>query len=82
MQQPNTMKKLKGFLGYASYYRRYIRNFAKLASPLIRASIGTNKVNWNEECQKSFDELKNLLTSDLVLQLPDFSKPFRLDTDA
>jgi hypothetical protein len=49
---------------------------------LLRATIETNKVKWNEECQKSFDELKNLLTSDLVLQLPDFSKPFRLDTDA
>ena len=49
---------------------------------MIRASIGTNKVKWNEDCQKSFEELKKLLTSDLVLQLPDFSKPFRLDTDA
>ena len=44
MQPPLTIKQLNGFLGYASYYRKYIRNFAKLASLLIRATVGTNKV--------------------------------------
>ena len=82
MKPPKTIRKLKGFLGYASYYRKYIKNFSSIASPLIRATIRTKVVKWTEECQNAFDELKRILTSELVLQLPDFSKPFKLDTDA
>ena len=78
---------MKGFLGFASYYRKYIRDYAKIASPLIKATVNKGerkdqKVEWNDECEKAFVELKARLTSELVLQLPDFDKPFRVDADA
>ena len=82
MERPRTIKKLKGFLGFASYYRKFIRNFAKIASPLIRATIRATKLVWNDECELAFEELKQILTSELVLQLPDFNKPFRVYADA
>jgi hypothetical protein len=82
MERPRTIKKLKGFLGFASYYRKFIRNFAKIASPLIRATIRATKLVWNDECELAFEELKQILTSELVLQLPDFNKPFRIYADA
>ena len=82
MERPKSVKKLKGFLGFASYYRKYIRDFAKIASPLIRATLRTTKLVWNDDCEQAFCKLKQILTSELVLQLPDFKKPFRVDADA
>ena len=82
MKPPKTIRRLKGFLGYSSYYRRYIKGYSSIASPMIRSTIRTKHLNWSDECQLSFDKMKDILTSDLVLQLPNFKKPFRLDTDA
>ena len=44
MLKPKTIKKLKGFLGYASYYRKYIHRFSSIASPMTRATIRTTEV--------------------------------------
>ena len=63
MERPKTIKKLKVFLGFASYYRKYIRNFAKIASPLIKATIRTTKLIWDDECESAFQQLKEILTS-------------------
>ena len=60
MKPPKTIKKVKGFIGYASYHRKYIKNFSSIASPLIRATIRTKVVKWDDECQKAFDELKRI----------------------
>ena len=45
MPRPTTIRKLKGFLGFGSYYRKYIKRFAKIASPLIRATIRATRVD-------------------------------------
>ena len=82
MPRPTTIKKLKGFLGFGSYYRKYIKRFAKIASPLIRATIRASRVEWTNDCEIAFQKLRQILTSNLILQLPDFKKPFRLDADA
>jgi len=82
MPRPTTIKKLKGFLGFGSYYRKYIKRFAKIASPLIRATIRATRVEWTNDCEIAFQKLKKILTSNLILQLPDLKKPFRLDADA
>ena len=82
MEPPKTIRRLKGFLGYSSYYRKYIKSYSSIASPLTRNTIRTKYLKWNGDCQISFDNLKEILSSDLVLQLPNFDKPFRLDTDA
>ena len=79
---PTTRKSLQRFLGLASYYRRFCKNFSSVASPLT--SLTSSKVNfsWNDDCQASFDQLKLLLCNDPILMSPDFNKTFILQVDA
>ncbi|KAG0929270.1 hypothetical protein G6F26_012082 [Rhizopus arrhizus] len=80
--QPKTLKQVRGFLGLASYYRRFIKNFAAIARPLHDQTKTTKQVPWTEKTTESFQTLKKLLTTAPVLTRPDFNKPFILVTDA
>ena len=66
----------------ASYYRRFIPNFAKIANPLHMLTRQDVTFQWTSVCQSAFDRLKELLSSPPVLAYPDFSKKFLLHTDA
>ena len=79
---PTTSKELSSFLGLASYYRRFIKNFAHVAAPLHVLIHKGKPWQWTTECTEAFFELKKMLISAPVLTLPDFSKSFVLDTDA
>lgn len=79
---PNTVRKLRSFLGLASWYRRFVDNFAKLTVPLTKLLRKDSKWNWAEDQHKAFESLKDRLTSTPVLSCPDFSKPFCLQVDA
>lgn len=90
---PRTLKDLRSFLGFASYYRRFVPGFAQTAAPLhqLTAEIsqkGTKKKGvitserWEGECQRAFDDLRAALTSAPVLAYPDYTKPFIVETDA
>ena len=79
---PNSAKDVKRFLGFASYYRRFIRNFATIAKPLHRLTERTAEFRWTAQCQDAFEELRRRLISAPVLAFPDFSRKFVLDTDA
>ena len=82
-KEPKTVKQVQSFLGLASYYRRFIKGFAEIASPLHRITEKESKFIWTGECQNSFDRLRKILSSeDGVLILPDLSQEFRLETDA
>ncbi|XP_028253710.1 uncharacterized protein LOC114429061 [Parambassis ranga] len=81
---PTTKKKVKSFLGLVGWYRKFIPHFAEhsvVFTNLTRASA-PNKVQWNEECERAFQDLKGCICTDSVLQCPDFDKPFTLQTDA
>ena len=80
--RPTNQKTLKGFLGLAGYYRRFIREFAKLAFPLNNLLKKNTTWVWGAECEAAFRELKRRLTTAPVLILPDFTKLFLLVTDA
>ena len=80
--EPTSTKEVQQFLGFASYYRRFIRGFSQIAKPLHRLTERNCRFKWTPECQCSFEELKYKLTTAPVLAYPDFSKPFILDTDA
>jgi hypothetical protein len=74
---------LKSFLGLASYYHKFIKNFAKIAAPLtnlLKKSPGTYK--WDGACNEAFETLKGILVKALVLKLPDFDKAFEIHSDA
>ena len=81
---PETKKQLRSFLGLASYYRRYIPNFSSIATPLTdrTGKKFPNKIKWTPECDKSFQNLKNKLSTYPVLHLPGFTKPFIVQVDA
>ena len=79
---PTSVQTVRQFLGLASYYRRFIRNFAKIASPLHALTRQDVPFVWTLSCQNSFQQLKDHLISAPVLVYPDFTKPFTLHTDA
>lgn len=79
---PQTVTQIRGFLGLASYYRRFIKNFAAIARPLHDQTKTSKKTPWTDKTTQSFLTLKRLLTTAPVLSRPDFSKPFILVTDA
>lgn len=80
---PKTQKEIKSFLGITGYYRKFIKDYAKIASPMIEFLKKNKKVLVNDKLyQKSFENLKLLITSEPVLQNPDFGKQFLLTTDA
>ena len=79
---PTNVRSVREFLGLASYYRRFVPNFAKVAGPLHMLTRADVPFVWTDACEKAFVHLKGLLTSPPVLAYPDFAKPFVLHTDA
>ena len=76
---PETKKQLRTYLGLVGYYRIYIPNFSQIVTPLsdITGKKSPNKLKWNVECEHSFSQLKRCMINYPVLQLPDFSLPFK-----
>jgi hypothetical protein len=82
-QPPKSVSALRSFFGLASYYRKFIKNFAKIAAPLtnlLKKSAVTYE--WEEVCDEAFETLKGILVKALVLKLPDFDKDFEIHSDA
>ena len=80
--QPKRVKELQSFLGFINFYRRFIEDFSKIARPLHDLTRKDTKWNWEEKHQKSFETLKEKVTSAPILVQPDVSRPFKLETDA
>lgn len=80
---PTSVKEIRQFNGIASYYRRFIPGFAKIAKPLTDLMAGKNrKLVLPEEAIKAYEAIKVALTTEPVLILPDFTKKFSIRTDA
>ena len=82
---PKNSAEIQSFYGLASYHRRFVKDFAKIARPLKQVENNerqTGRFEWTKEAQASFDYLKEKLISKPVLAHPDFSLPFILNTDA
>ena len=79
---PQTKKQVRSFLGMCSYYRRFVKGFSEIARPLNRLTEDKTRFIWTVDCQKSFESLKEAMTSTPVLRYPDLQKPFLLDCDA
>lgn len=78
----SNMKMVQSFLGLCSYYRRYIRDFAKIAKPLTALCREKTPFNWTNETQSAFEQLKISMTEEVILPFPDFEKQFYCTTDA
>ena len=88
--QPTTVTGVRSFLGFVSYYRRFIPNFSKVAEPLnklLQNMLGTPsqkkgfKVCWRPEQQEVFETLQRLCMKSPILAYADFKAPFVLHTD-
>ncbi|KAG8501046.1 hypothetical protein CXB51_003141 [Gossypium anomalum] len=73
---PRNVSEVHSFLGLFSYYRRFVKGFSMIATPLTKLLQKDVKFEWSEKCQKSFDQLKILLTEAPVLVLPELGKEF------
>ena len=81
--KPSTnVTEIRSFLGLAGYYRKFVEGFSKLAAPLTKLTRKEEKFVWSEACQQSFDELKQKLTSALVLTLPSGQDGYTVYCDA
>ena len=78
---PTTKDQLQSFLGLASFYRRFVKDFATIVEPLNRLTRKQVSFDWDVHCQKSFDCLKDALVKHPVLAYPDFTQKFILTTD-
>ncbi|XP_061361978.1 uncharacterized protein LOC133305749 [Gastrolobium bilobum] len=80
-QSPTTLKQLRGFLGLAGYYRKFVRDFSQIAAPLT-ALLRKDAFGWDDTAKRAMWELKGALSNPPILALPDFTKKFVLTTDA
>jgi hypothetical protein len=80
--QPKGVKELCSFLGAAGYYRKFIQNYAVLAIPLTDLLKKGVFFVWTQTHIAAFNALKSAMVSAPVLALPDFTKPFHIQTNA
>ncbi|RVX07868.1 Transposon Ty3-I Gag-Pol polyprotein [Vitis vinifera] len=73
---PTNVKGIRQFLGHAGFYRRFIKDFSKISKPLCELLVKDAKFVWDEKCQKSFEELKQFLTTAPIVRAPNWKLPF------
>ena len=79
---PTTIKRIRSFLGHAGFYRRFIRDFSKIARALCRLLEKEAKFNFNESCQSSFEDIKSRLVEAPIMDKPIWTKEFKIMCDA
>ncbi|KAG8479786.1 hypothetical protein CXB51_029317 [Gossypium anomalum] len=79
---PKNVSEVRSFLGLAGYYQRFVQGFSMIASPMTRLLQKDVKFEWTDECQQSFNRLKDLLTKAPVLVQPEPGKEFVIYSDA
>jgi len=79
---PQCVRYVRKFLGLTNYYRRFVKNFAKVALPMNRLTRKDEKWKWGEEQQAAFEQLKSVFTTRPVLATPELDKEFRVEADA
>ena len=79
---PTSPTEVRQFLGLTSYYRRFMKEYARKAKPLHRLTEKDREFVWTEECDNAFSQLKQTLITAPVLAYPDPAVPFILDVDA
>lgn len=79
---PTTVKGVRGFLGFANFYRSFIQNFSRIAQPLNQLTQKDAPFNWSKECQTNFDLLKEKFTTGPILAPFDPMRTTVVETDS
>nr|GEZ61754.1 reverse transcriptase domain-containing protein [Tanacetum cinerariifolium] len=82
LPHPTTAKGIRSFLGQVGFYRRFIKDFSKMARPMTRLLEKDNPFIFSKECVEAFQTLKRKLTEAPILITPDWDMPFELMCDA
>ena len=82
LPSPTSVREVRSFLGHAGFYRRFIKDFSKISTPLCRLLQKEVPFKFDEACEKAFTNLKEKLTSAPIIVPPDWSLPFELMCDA
>jgi hypothetical protein len=69
-------------MGLAVYYRRFVAGFSRITHPITSLQRKENKFQWTKECERSFQQLKQLLTNAPILRIADPNEDFVVCTDA
>ena len=79
---PTKVTELRSFLRLENYYRRFIKGYSKIVSPLTDFLKKDRAYDWDIECQMAFESLKQAISKEPILQLPNLDLPFEVQTDA
>ena len=79
---PKTIREVRFFLGHASFYRCFIKDFSKISRPLCNLLVKDAPFIFDESCLDAFAKLKKLLTSSPIIQPPNWDLPFEIMCDA
>jgi len=82
LPSPRCVKDVRSFLGHVGFYRRFIKDFSKIASPLCALLAKDVSFDFNDDCMRAFDQLKLTLTYPPIVQPPNWALPFELMCDA
>ncbi|XP_070057278.1 uncharacterized protein [Nicotiana tomentosiformis] len=80
--RPTTPSEVHSFLGLAGYYRQFVEGFSSISAPLTKLTQKATKFQWSDACERSFQDLKNRLTSVPVLTLPEGIEGYVVYCDA
>lgn len=80
--RPNDKDSVRRFVAFANYYRKFVRDFAKIARPLTQLTRKNVDFIWSHECEEAFQTLRKCLLTTPILKYPNFEKPFKIIVDA
>jgi hypothetical protein len=80
--KPGTVKEVQSFLGFANFYRQFIKDYSKVAAPLTDLTKSDRVFEWTAEAEEAFQELKTRFSTEPILVIFDPKKPSVVETDA
>jgi hypothetical protein len=79
---PSSIRQLRTVLGHTGYYKKFIKGYAQITTPMEKLLKKDSKFQWTEECQQSFNTLKQKMVIAPILVFPYWSKELYVHVNA